>query len=56
MKRDELPVSIDGFADPKWKGRLSIEATDDDWMYGVTQFHGGGARAGILPQARGAKT
>jgi iron(III) transport system substrate-binding protein len=40
VKRDELPVSIDGFADPKWKGRLSIEATDDDWMYGVTQFMG----------------
>jgi iron(III) transport system substrate-binding protein len=40
VKRDELPASIDGFADPKWKGRLSIEATDDDWMYGVTQFMG----------------
>jgi iron(III) transport system substrate-binding protein len=40
VKRDELPASIDGFADPKWKGRLSIEATDDDWMYGVVQFMG----------------
>ena len=40
VKRDELPVSIDGFADPKWKGRLSLEATDDDWMYGVIQFMG----------------
>ena len=25
-----MPATIDGFADPKWKGRLSIDATDND--------------------------
>jgi iron(III) transport system substrate-binding protein len=40
VKREELPTSVDGFADPRWKGRLSIEATDSDWMYAVVQFMG----------------
>jgi iron(III) transport system substrate-binding protein len=40
VKRDEVPVAVEGFADPKWKGRLSIEATDNDWMYGVVNFMG----------------
>jgi iron(III) transport system substrate-binding protein len=35
IKRDELPASYDGFTSPKWKGRLALEATDADWMYGV---------------------
>ena len=39
-KRDELPATLEGFTDPKWKGRLSIEATDNDWMYGVVNFMG----------------
>jgi len=32
VKREEIPSAIDGFLDPKWKGMLAIEATDDDWM------------------------
>jgi iron(III) transport system substrate-binding protein len=40
VKREELPATLDGFADPKWKGRLALEATDSDWMYGVVQFMG----------------
>jgi iron(III) transport system substrate-binding protein len=40
VKREELPATIEGFADPKWKGRLAIEATDNDWMYGVVNFMG----------------
>ena len=40
VKREELPAAIAGFADPKWKGRLSLEATDSDWMYGVVSFMG----------------
>jgi iron(III) transport system substrate-binding protein len=32
VKREEIPASVEGFLDPKWKGRLAIEATDDDWM------------------------
>jgi iron(III) transport system substrate-binding protein len=35
LKREELPSTLQGFADPIWKGRLALEATDFDWMYGV---------------------
>ncbi len=40
VKREELPHTIEGFADPAWKGRLSLEATDNDWMYGVINYMG----------------
>jgi iron(III) transport system substrate-binding protein len=40
IKREELPDTLEGFADPAWKGRLSLEATDDDWMYGVINYMG----------------
>ena len=40
VKREELPATLEGFADPRWKGRLSLEATDSDWMYGVASFMG----------------
>jgi len=32
VKRDELPQSYEGFVDPKWKGRIGIEATDAEWL------------------------
>jgi iron(III) transport system substrate-binding protein len=32
VKRDEIPASYEGFTDPKWKGRLALEATDSEWM------------------------
>jgi iron(III) transport system substrate-binding protein len=32
VRRDELPKDYRGFLDPKWKGRLGIEATDSEWM------------------------
>jgi iron(III) transport system substrate-binding protein len=32
VKRDEIPKNYAGFADPKWKGRIGIEATDAEWM------------------------
>jgi iron(III) transport system substrate-binding protein len=32
VKREDLPSSIRGFADPKWKGKLGIEAGDAEWM------------------------
>src|SRR5260370_2059789 len=40
VKREELPAVLEGFADPRWKGRLALEATDSDWMYGVVSFRG----------------
>lgn len=32
VRREELPASVRGFADPRWKGRLGIEANDAEWM------------------------
>ena len=35
VKSDELPKSYDDLADPKWKGKLGIEADDTDWFGAV---------------------
>jgi iron(III) transport system substrate-binding protein len=48
VKREELPATIEGFADPRWKGRLAIEATDSDWMYGIINFMGEGPGLELL--------
>jgi iron(III) transport system substrate-binding protein len=32
VKREELPKEYTGFLDPKWRGRISLEATDTEWM------------------------
>ena len=40
MKREDIPKTYDSFADPKWRGRIGIESTDQDWMYAVIQFLG----------------
>ena len=32
VKKEELPESYEDFLDPKWKGRLGIEAEDVDWF------------------------
>jgi iron(III) transport system substrate-binding protein len=32
VQRSEIPATYEGFLDPKWKGRLGIEATDVEWM------------------------
>jgi iron(III) transport system substrate-binding protein len=40
VKREDLPAALEGFTDPKWKGRIALEATDADWMYGVINFMG----------------
>ena len=32
VKRDEIPKNYAGFVDPRWKGRIGIEATDAEWM------------------------
>jgi iron(III) transport system substrate-binding protein len=40
VKREDIPASYEGFTDPKWRGRIGIESTDQDWMYGVVRFMG----------------
>jgi iron(III) transport system substrate-binding protein len=32
VQRAEIPATYEGFVDPKWKGRIGIEATDAEWM------------------------
>ena len=32
VQRSEIPETYEGFADPKWRGRIGIEATDAEWM------------------------
>src|SRR6476620_1096648 len=32
VKRSDIPPTYEGFADPKWKGRIALEATDSEWM------------------------
>jgi iron(III) transport system substrate-binding protein len=40
VKREELPKSLKGFVDPKWKGRLGIEAGDAEWMATLIKLWG----------------
>ena len=44
VKRSEIPSTYEGFLDPKWKGRLGIEATDSEWM-GALQHEWGEDKA-----------
>jgi iron(III) transport system substrate-binding protein len=32
VKKDEVPKSYEDLKDPRWKGRLAIEADDSDWF------------------------
>jgi iron(III) transport system substrate-binding protein len=57
IRRDELPKSYDDLLDPKWKGKLGIEADDSDWFgalmdqlgeeHGLKLFRGIAATNGI---------
>jgi iron(III) transport system substrate-binding protein len=40
VRREELPASYDGFLDPKWKGRIGVEATDQEWLQGIVKTWG----------------
>jgi iron(III) transport system substrate-binding protein len=40
VKRADIPPTYEGFVDPKWKGRIALESSDQDWMYGVIEFLG----------------
>ncbi|HEY3074251.1 MAG TPA: extracellular solute-binding protein [Burkholderiales bacterium] len=45
VQRDDLPPSYQGFLDPRWKGRIAIEATDTEWM--ATLVKKWGEKAGM---------
>jgi iron(III) transport system substrate-binding protein len=40
VKREELPQSYEGFLDPKWKGRIGLEATDAEWLATIVRKWG----------------
>ncbi len=40
VKKEEIPPTYEGFVDPKWKGRIGIESTDQDWMWAVINYMG----------------
>ena len=42
LAREELPRSYADLLDPKWKGKLGIEAKDQDWFASVIDVMGGG--------------
>ena len=35
IRKEDLPRTWEGLLDPKWKGKLGIEAEDSDWLAGV---------------------
>jgi len=41
VKKADLPRTWEDLLDPKWKGKLGIEAKDDDWFASVVQLMGG---------------
>ena len=46
VKKEDLPKSYEDLLNPKWKGKLGIEAADEDWFAGVV---------GEMGEARGVK-
>jgi iron(III) transport system substrate-binding protein len=40
VRRDELPRSYEGFLQPKWKGRVGLEAGDVVWLAGIVKHWG----------------
>jgi iron(III) transport system substrate-binding protein len=40
LKPEDLPKTYEGFTDPKWKGRIALEATDAEWMGAVVNTWG----------------
>jgi iron(III) transport system substrate-binding protein len=40
VRKDELPASYNDLLHPRWKGRLGIEASDEDWFAAIVQSLG----------------
>jgi iron(III) transport system substrate-binding protein len=44
VKKSELPKTYRDLLDPRWKGKLGIEAKDEDWFASVVDIMGGGEK------------
>jgi iron(III) transport system substrate-binding protein len=42
VKKEDLPKTYADLLDPKWKGKLGIEAKNQDWFQSVVDIMGGG--------------
>lgn len=42
VAKESLPKTYEDLLDPKWKGKLGIEAKDQDWFASVVDIMGGG--------------
>jgi len=40
VRKEDLPRSYAELADPRWKGRLGVEASDSEWYCGVLRYAG----------------
>lgn len=40
VKREDIPATYEGFLDPKWRGQLAIEATDQEWLGAIIKYWG----------------
>jgi len=40
VRREDLPATYEGFLDPKWRGRIGLEATDQEWLAGLARHWG----------------
>lgn len=48
VKRSEIPATYEGFTDPKWKGRIALEASDSEWMATLIKTSPGGKGADLV--------
>ena len=53
VRKADIPSSYDGFLDPKWKGKLAIEADDNNWLMAVDECARRGARGQASARHRG---
>ena len=44
IKKQDLPKTYKDLLDPKWKGKLGIEAKNQDWFASVVDINGGGEK------------
>jgi iron(III) transport system substrate-binding protein len=44
IRKEDLPKTYKDLLDPKWKGKLGIEAKNDDWFATVVHLQGGEAQ------------